>query len=308
MTAELSPTERLTKEEREVSRRLSRGFAWPTVVLLVALIAIEIAVVAAWATGFVPLLVGMFINSVASYGLYTVVHDAVHRSISNRSARHARWDSICGNIAGQLILLNFAGHRSSHLRHHAHTNTDRDPDLGAKGPMVARPVKWLVGNLVLLLGALPGGGRLANALMRRLGADAATDGGEGSLLAAQRWAVRVGVLVVLISIPLGVVVPVVVLWIIPARLTFLYLAFFFAWLPHFPYEDTERFRNTRITLFPGSTWLLLQQDRHLIHHLYPSIPWYRYRAAHEALAPLLSERGAVVAGPSSTPRLRVRLR
>ena len=117
-----------------------------------------------------------------------------------------------------------------------------------------------------------------------------------------------GVLAVLISIPLGAVVPVVVLWIIPARLTFLYLAIFFAWLPHFPYEHTDRFRNTRITLFPGSTWLLLQQDRHLIHHLYPSIPWYRYRAAHRELAPLLRERGAVVAGPSSNPRERVRLR
>jgi len=32
---------------------------------------------------------------------------------------------------------------------------------------------------------------------------------------------------------------------------------------------------TRINRFPGSTWLLLQQDRHLIHHLYPTIPWYR---------------------------------
>ena len=112
----------------------------------------------------------------------------------------------------------------------------------------------------------------------------------------------------LISIPLGAVVPVVVLWIIPARLTFLYLLFFFVWLPHFPYEHTDRFRNTRITLFPGSTWLLLQQDRHLIHHLYPSIPWYRYRAAHRELAPLLSEQRAVVAGPSSDPRVRVRLR
>jgi len=118
----------------------------------------------------------------------------------------------------------------------------------------------------------------------------------------------VGVLAVLISIPLGAVVPVVVLWIIPARLTFLYLLFFFVWLPHFPYEHTDRFRNTRITLFPGSTWLLLQQDRHLIHHLYPSIPWYRYRAAHRELAPLLAEYGAVVAGPSSKPRVRVQLR
>ena len=117
-----------------------------------------------------------------------------------------------------------------------------------------------------------------------------------------------GVLAVLISIPLDAIVPVVVLWIIPARLTFLYLLFFFVWLPHFPYQHTDRFRNTRITLFPGSTWLLLQQDRHLIHHLYPSIPWYRYRAAHRELASLLSERGALVVGPSSDPRRRVKLR
>ena len=198
--------------------------------------------------------------------------------------------------------------RASHLRHHAHTNTDRDPDLGAKGPVAALPIKWLVSNIVLLLLALPGGIRLANALMARLGATKASEGGDDSLLASQRWAVRLGVAAVLLSIPLGIVVPVVVLWIIPARLTFLYLAVFFAWLPHFPYEHTDRFLNTRITLFPGSTWIFLQQDRHLIHHLLPSIPWYRYRAAHRELAPLLRERGAVVAGPSSNPRERVRLR
>lgn len=308
MTGDPQTTQRVTDAEREVSQRLSQGLAWPTVALLVGLIAIGAAVIAAWAGGVMPLLLGMFINSLVGYGLYTVVHDSVHRSISNRNPKHERWDTVCGNIAAQLILLNFAGHRASHLRHHAHTNTDRDPDIGAKGPLVALPVKWLVSNVVLLLVALPGGTYLANALMRRLGASAASDGGDTSLLAAQRWAVRVGVLAVLISIPLGVTVPVVVLWIVPARLTFLYLAIFFAWLPHFPYEHIDRFRNTRITLFPGSTWLLLQQDRHLIHHLYPSIPWYRYRAAHRELASLLSERGAVVAGPSSKPRAQVRLR
>ena len=227
-------SKRLTEAEREVSQRLSQGFAWPTVVLLVVLIAVGVAVVAAWAAGSMPLLVGMLINSFVGYGLYTVVHDGVHRSISNRDPRYDRWDSICGNIAAQLILLNFAGHRSSHLRHHAHTNTDKDPDLGAKGPLAALPIKWLISNVVLLLVAVPGGIHLANALMRRLGAIKASDGGESSLLAAQRWAVRAGVLAVLISIPFGAVVPVVVLWIIPARLTFLYLAIFFAWLPHFP--------------------------------------------------------------------------
>ena len=248
----------LTDAERDVSQRLSHGFAWPTVLLFAALIVVEAAVIAAWSVGAMPLLLGMFINSLACYGLYTVVHDAVHRSISNRDPNRERWDTICGNIAAQLILLNFAGHRSSHLRHHAHTNTDRDLDLGAKGPMAALPIKWLVSNVVLLLVALPGGVHLANALMRRLGATAASDKGDDSLLGAQRWAVRVGVLVVLVSIPLGAVVPVLFLWVIPARLTFLYLD--------------------------------------------------RYRAAHRELAALLTERGAVVAGPSSDPRERVRLR
>ena len=298
----------LTDTEREVSQRLSQGFAWPTVLLLLSLIAIEGAVIAAWAGGAMPLLLGMFINSLACYGLYTVVHDAVHRSVSNRDPKYARWDTICGNVAAQLILLSFSGHRSSHLRHHAHTNTDRDPDLAAKGPLVALPIKWLASNVILVLVALPGGVQLASGLKRRLGGEATADSDDSSLLAKQSWAARVGVLAVLISIPLDAIVPVVVLWIIPARLTFLYLLFFFVWLPHFPYEHTDRFRNTRITLFPGSTWLLLQQDRHLIHHLYPSIPWYRYRVAHRELAPLLSEQRAVVAGPSSKPRVRVRLR
>jgi len=298
----------LTDTEREVSQRLSQGFAWPTVLLLLSLIAIEGAVIAAWAGGAMPLLLGMFINSLACYGLYTVVHDAVHRSVSNRDPKYARWDTICGNVAAQLILLSFSGHRSSHLRHHAHTNTDRDPDLAAKGPLVALPIKWLASNVILVLVALPGGVQLASGLKRRLGGEATADSDDSSLLAKQSWAARVGVLAVLISIPLDAIVPVVVLWIIPARLTFLYLLFFFVWLPHFPYQHTDRFRNTRITLFPGSTWLLLQQDRHLIHHLYPSIPWYRYRAAHRELASLLSERGAVVAGPSSDPRIRVKLR
>jgi fatty acid desaturase len=298
----------LTDTEREVSQRLSQGFAWPTVLLLVALIAIEGAVIAAWAVGAMPLLLGMFINSVACYGLYTVVHDSVHKAVSNRNPKYARWDTICGNVAAQLILLSFSGHRSSHLRHHAHTNTDRDPDLAAKGPLMALPIKWLASNVIVVLVALPGGVQLASALKRRLGGDATADTDDSRLLAKQSWAARVGVLAVLISIPLGAVVPVVVLWIIPARLTFLYLLFFFVWLPHDPYEHADRFRNTRITLFPGSTWLLLQQDRHLIHHLYPSIPWYRYRAAHRELASLLRESSAVVAGPSSDPRVRVRLR
>lgn len=92
---------------------------------------------------------------------------------------------------------------------------------------MALPIKWLASNVILVLVALPGGVQLASAVKRRLGGDAASSSDDSSLLAKQSWAARLGVLAVLISIPLDAVIPVVVLWIIPARLTFLYLLFFF---------------------------------------------------------------------------------
>lgn len=36
----------------------------------------------------------------------------------------------------------------------------------------------------------------------------------------------------------------------------------------------------------------MQQDRHLIHHLYPSVPWYRYRAVFRKLRPLVELPGS----------------
>ena len=103
MSEESAGGERLTPEERSVSMRLSQGFAWPTVVLLVGLIATGVCVTATAVSGRLPLLAGLFINSLVGYGLYTVVHEAAHRSISGRNPTFARWDVICGNIAAQLI-------------------------------------------------------------------------------------------------------------------------------------------------------------------------------------------------------------
>ena len=98
MSEESAGGERLTPEERSVSMRLSQGFAWPTVVLLVGLIATGVCVTATAVSGRLPLLAGLFINSLVGYGLYTVVHEAAHRSISGRNPTFARWDVICGNI------------------------------------------------------------------------------------------------------------------------------------------------------------------------------------------------------------------
>ena len=64
----------------------------------------------------------------------------------------------------------------------------------------------------------------------------------------------------------------------------LVLAWWFDWLPHHDLEDTQRenrYRATRNRV--GSEWMRLpcccSQNYHLVHHLHPSIPFYRYVAA-----------------------------
>ena len=72
---------------------------------------------------------------------------------------------------------------------------------------------------------------------------------------------------------------VLMLWFIPSRLIQLALGFSFFWLPHAPHDVTQEENFTRATTIrEGHEWLLaplLQyQHVHLIHHLYPSTPFY----------------------------------
>ena len=39
-------------------------------------------------------------------------------------------------------------------------------------------------------------------------------------------------------------------------------------------------------------WLIMGQNYHLVHHLWPSIPWFEYKPAYEATKPLLDAKGS----------------
>ena len=72
-----------------------------------------------------------------------------------------------------------------------------------------------------------------------------------------------------------------VIYLIPERIAIVLLGWWFDWLPHHGLEDTQsenRYRATRNRV--GLEWLLtplmLSQNYHLVHHLHPSIPFYRY--------------------------------
>ena len=298
------------RDETVVIRRHSGFVAWPTVVLFAGLVVgFVLATIGSW-TGVVSLWVGCAINTVIAYVLFTVHHDATHKAISGRLGRWRWLDAACGTVAGAALQLSYRGFSGEHLRHHAHTNDPlRDPDATIIGPIWTVPLKWVAAVVLRTLSSLPFGGRLEQKVMARLApGDLPAPNDRIKLeMRRSRRALQIGTAVLIASIPVGLFVPVFLLWWLPSRLAGLPLMVLFSWLPHVPFDSTARFHNTRINTFRGSTWLLLHQDRHLIHHLYPSVPWYRYRALFHDVRSLLEAEGARIEGRDSNPRQPIRL-
>src|SRR4051812_22803628 len=62
-----------------------------------------------------------------------------------------------------------------------------------------------------------------------------------------------------------------------------------SWLPPVPTTAPQRFDDTRIETFRGFAGACCTRTG-TIHHLYPSVPWRRYRAVfHEVRPPLESD-------------------
>lgn len=74
---------------------------------------------------------------------------------------------------------------------------------------------------------------------------------------------------------------VIVLVLLPQRLQLTWLAFWFDWLPHHGLEATNRDSRLHTTRnIVGAEWLmtplLFSQNYHLVHHVHPIVPFYRY--------------------------------
>lgn len=297
-------------DDNAIVRRFTGEVGWPTVLLAIGLAIGEIGVIVLWTVGLIPMWVGFGFNSLIAYAFYTVHHDATHKAISGRNPRWNWLDTVCGNMAACSLKLEFRGYANNHLRHHARTNSPGDPDLLVKGPLWQVPVKWAMLVVLSTLAALPFGERLIAPIIRRLDPDSArpTSPRELASNARLRRFAQLGLVALLVTIPFGAFWPALVLWWLPGWVGILILMVLFQWLPHFPFDRTDRFGATRVNRFIGSRWTVMQQDLHLVHHLYPSIPWYRYRAAFRELRPFLEANDAIIQGIGTSPHVPIQLR
>lgn len=285
-------------DERRIAVELSPALAWPTLFLAVALPTTLITVIALGFTGALPLWACMPILVIVSYAHYTLVHEAVHGNVVSKPKGAAWINTLVGWIGALGMGMGWPALQRTHVLHHSHTNTERDPDISVKGTFVQLIRKWVVALPMSFIPMVTL--RFVNAeRYKRL----------GTILSpaeiAQVSAVTLFNLTLLVAaIATGHVAEWLMLWFLPTRLGTLLLNIFFQWLPHHPFDQTERYRNTRVSLWAGGTFLTLQQNLHLVHHLWPSVPFYNYARLFRRLRPVLKAEGSRIEGFMVGPQRR----
>lgn len=248
--------------------------AYPTIFLTIISLTIFIGAALMAVNGMLGIGWVILINAVMAYILFTPMHEAGHLNVSG-SHKSLRWlDEVTGWIAGVPLLAPFYIFKVVHFRHHAHTNDpEKDPDhwLASKGfvSLLMHSTTIFPVYLIKAIQLLYSKERVTKKVKRDI-----KIGLFGLFV--------ITLFILFIGFKIGWILLLQV-WIIPAVIAQTFLAITFDWLPHHPHEEKARYLNTRVIDIPGLSFFLLGQNYHLIHHLYPRIPFYDYKKVFDEL-------------------------
>ncbi len=214
-----------------------------------------------------PILVGLAFLALHMEG--TVIHDACHNA-----AHPNRWiNQAMGHGAAILLGFSFPVFTRVHLEHHKYVNDPKnDPDhiVSTFGPV------WLIAPRFFYHEYF----FFERKLWRRY--------------ELMQWGLERGffLTIVLAGIKFNFMNVIYNLWFGPALMVGVTLGIFFDYLPHRPFLSRNRWKNARV--YPSRTMnlLIMGQNYHLVHHLWPSIPWFEYKSAYEVTKPLLDAKGS----------------
>ncbi|MEA5530286.1 fatty acid desaturase [Dolichospermum sp. UHCC 0684] len=209
------------------------------------------------------------INTLALHCSGTVIHDACHQS----AHRNRIVNAILGHCSALILAFAFPVFTRVHLQHHGNVNHPKDdPDhyVSTGGPLWLIAVRFLYHEVFFFQRRLWRNYELLEWFISRL----------------------IVITIVYISVQYHFLGYILNFWFIPAFLVGITLGLFFDYLPHRPFVERNRWKNARV--YPGKVLniLILGQNYHLIHHLWPSIPWYNYQPAYYLMKPLLDEKGS----------------
>ena len=241
----------------------------PTVGLFLGGYALAALSIAGWFLWGWPLPVLLVTGFLALHLEGTVIHDACH----NAAHPSRFWNAFMGHGAALLLGFSFPVFTRVHLQHHAHVNDPKnDPDhiVSTFGPLWLIAPRFFYHEYFFFQRKLWRGHELLE------------------------WGLGRGIFfaIVLAGTKYGFIDFIFNVWFAPALMVGVTLGLFFDYLPHRPFSSRNRWHNARV--YPGRlmNWLIMGQNYHLVHHLWPSIPWFEYRPAYHATKPILDAKGS----------------
>jgi beta-carotene hydroxylase len=207
-------------------------------------------------------------NVLALHLAGTVIHDASH----NSAHRNRILNAILGHGSALMLGFAFPVFTRVHLQHHAHVNDpENDPDhfVSTGGPLWLIAARFFYHEIFFFKRRLWRKYELLEWFLSRL------------FLFT----------VVFLGCKSGFIGYIMNFWFVPALVVGIALGLFFDYLPHRPFKERDRWKNARVYPSPILNLLILGQNYHLVHHLWPSIPWYKYQPAYFATKPLLDAKG-----------------
>ena len=259
----------------------AREIAWPSLGLSAVLAALYLAIWVGALRFGLPLQLACALLVVVTYYWFTPLHEAVHGNLAGRERRLV--NPLVGHLASATFLAPYPAFQILHLQHHGSVNHDgEDPDLWVDAPtrlgVLARCLTILPYYYAFLFASLGKKSDSQRAMILQAAAILAAFGAAFALLARA-----------------GLGAEAVWLWLVPAWLASALLAYLFDYLPHRPHDDRGRWTNARILLGGRLLTLLMAgQNYHLVHHVKPRVPFYRYAALYRELRPELERHGSAI--------------
>ncbi len=254
-------------------------WAWQQLTILMLSYSVVLGGAAGYLGGALPYALVLIASALAIYAIFTPLHDATHNAASSDPFINDR----IGDAGALLLFPGFTTriYRRLHLAHHRYTGEhDRDPD----DMMVTARFPWSI-PLLFFYDLW----WFSFVFRHRKGRSR-----------AELFELSAGIAVSIIWHTAWLLSPFawefVLLWLLPQRLAVLILAYTFGRIQHPPgvEQRDDPFHATRM-IRGGEVmrWLTLGQSAHLMHHLFPSVPWYRYHDAWDLSRPLLEDRDLI---------------
>ncbi len=209
-----------------------------------------------------------FLNVLALHMVGTVIHDASH----NAAHRNRLMNAIMGHGSALMLGFAFPVFTRVHMQHHANVNDpENDPDhfVSTGGPLWLIAPRFFYHEIFFFKRRLWRKYELLEWFVSRL----------------------VVASIIYIACQNGFLGYILNFWFSPALVVGMTLGLVFDYLPHRPFQERDRWKNARVYPNPILNILIGGHNYHLVHHLWPSIPWYKYQPAYYAVKPLLDAKG-----------------